>query len=162
MTMKNIILILSTAICIILYGCNESSISGSESIDYSIDQRLSCFCPNSDMTVRLFVMADTIADAVDLSKKIHLPKNEWNRYKTIKDLFETISALDTSIFTVKVSYDPVYHYPSYISVNPKLVYLNDTIVQVIMDAGFSYTTSNYVKYTEKLHMIVYRMKRKVL
>ena len=115
------IIILFTSVCIILLGCKENSISGNESVDYSIDQKLSCFCPNSGVTVRLFVRADTIADAVDLSNKIHLPKNEWERYKTIKGLFEEISILDTSVFTVKVSYDPVYHYPSFLSVNPKPV-----------------------------------------
>lgn len=147
MTKKyNYIFILYTSICIILWGCNENSINVKESIDYSIDQKLSCFCPNSNVTVRLFVRADTIADAIDLSKKIHLTKNEWNHYKTIKGLFDEISALDTSIFSVKVLFDPVFHYPAYISANPKPVYINDTIVQVIMDAGFSYSTSNYVKY----------------
>ena len=140
------IIILFTSVSIILLGCKENSISGNESIDYSIDQKLSCFCPYGDMTVRLFVKADTISDAIDISKGIHLSRSEWNRYKTIKGLFEEISSLDTSIFIVKVSYDPVYHYPAYISANPKPVYVNDTIVQVIMDAGFSYSTNNYVRY----------------
>ncbi len=139
-------MIFFAVIYIIFSGCNENSISGNESIEYSVDQKLSCFCPFGDRTVRLFVKADTIADAIDISKGIHLSKSEWNRYKTIKGLFEEISSLDTSIFTVKVSYDPVYHYPAFISANPKPVYVNDTIVQVIMDAGFSYSTSNYVKY----------------
>jgi hypothetical protein len=140
------VLLLFTAVYLLLSGCSENSTGVTELIDYSIDQRLSCFCPNHNVTVRLLVRADTIADAVDLSNKIHLPKNEWERYKTIKGLFEEITSLDTSVFTVKVSYDPVYHYPSFLSVNPKPVYLNDTTVQIIMDAGFSYYTSNYVKY----------------
>ena len=142
----NRVLLLFTGVYLILSGCSENSTEVIESIDYSIDQKLSCFCPNRDVTVRLFVRTDIIADAVDLSNKIHLPKNEWERYKTIKGLFEEITSLDTSIFSVKVSYDPVYHYPSFLSVNPKPVYLNDTTVQIIMDSGFSYYTSNYVKY----------------
>ncbi|MEJ2617173.1 MAG: DUF6174 domain-containing protein [Ignavibacteriaceae bacterium] len=144
--MNKQILILLSAVYLLFSGCKENSISVIESIDYSIDQKLSCFCPNSGVTVRLFVRADTIADAIDLSEKTHLTKNEWKGYKTIKGLFDEISALDTSIFTVKVSYDPVYHYPAFISANPKPVYVNDTIVQVIMDADFSYSTSNYIEY----------------
>ncbi|MFZ0454567.1 MAG: DUF6174 domain-containing protein [Ignavibacteriaceae bacterium] len=139
-------MIFFTVIYIVFSGCNENSISENESIDYSIDQKLICFCPHANMMVRLYVRADTIADAIDISKRIRLPKAEWNRYRTIKGLFEEISSLDTSIFAVKVSYDPVYHYPAYISANPKPIYINDTTIQVITDAGFSYTTSNYIPY----------------
>lgn len=139
-------LIFFTAICIFLLGCNENSISENEPIDYSIDQKLSCFCPNSNVTVKLYIKADTIADVIDISKRIHLPKNEWKRYKTIKGLFEEISTLDTSVFKVEVKYDPVYHYPAYIYVSPKPIHVNDSIIQVIKDADFSYSTSNYTKY----------------
>lgn len=143
---SNHILILFTVICIFLSGCDENSLNVSESMDYSIDQKLSCFCPNSNMTVRLYVRADSIADAIDIDKRIHLPKNERERYKSIKGLFDMISKLDTSIFKIEVLYDRVYHYPSFISANPKPVYVNDSIIQVIMDAGFSYSTGNYIKY----------------
>ena len=147
------ILILFTTIFIVFTGCEENSISENEPVDYSIDQKLSCFCPFSGMTVRLYVKADTIAGAFDISAKTHLPKNEWKRYKTIKDLLEEISSLDTSVFIVKVSYDPVYHYPAYISVNPKPVYVNDTIIRVITDAGFSYTTGNYIELNNDLKVL---------
>lgn len=143
---SNQILILFTAICIFLSGCVENSLNENELVDYSIDQKLSCFCPNSNMTVRLYVRADSISDAIDIDKGIHLPKNEWEHYKSIKGLFDMIPKLDTSIFKIEVLYDPVYHYPAYISANPKPIYVNDSIIQVIMDAGFSYSTSNYIKY----------------
>lgn len=146
--MKSLIFMIVILTLILFSGCEQTTgpSVGTESIDYSIDQKLSCFCPGRDRTVRLFVSADTIADVVDLSNKIRLPANEWYLYKTIKGLFDEISSLDTSVFTVKISYDPVYHYPLFIYANPKPVYVNDTIVQIIMDAGFSYSTSNYLRY----------------
>ena len=129
MTDKNYrMLILLTWTCFFLLGCNENSISGSESFDYSIDQKLSCFCPFGNKTVRLYVQADTITDVIDISSEVHLPRNEWNRYRTIRGLFEEISSLDTSNYIVKVSYDPIYRYPAYIRVDPKPIYMNDTTV----------------------------------
>jgi Family of unknown function (DUF6174) len=139
------IFIFFALISFVFAGC-ENSVTENEPVDYSIDQRLSCFCPNSDKNVRLYIRADSIADAVDISKKIHLPKDEWGRYKTIKGLFDEISLLDSSVFTVEVSYDPIYQFPSLINAYPKPIHVNDSIVQIIMDAGFSYSTSNYVKY----------------
>jgi hypothetical protein len=127
-------------------GCYENSINNFERVDYSIDQKLSCFCPGAAETVRLFVREDSIVNAINTADKSCLAKEEWNRYRTIKGLFDEIANHDTSIFTVNVTYDPVHHFPSYIYVNPKPVKINDTVIQVAADADFSYTTSNYTEY----------------
>ncbi len=142
--MKIIIIII--LYCLIFTGCNENTVNNEKQFDYSIDQKLSCFCPRAGVPVKLFVSADTIADAIIIPDKSRLPRNEWNRYRTIKGLFDEIAKWDTSKYTVNVSFDPEYQYPAYIYVNPKPIIINDTIIHVIADGDFSYSTSNYVEF----------------
>jgi hypothetical protein len=139
-------LIIIISIYFIFSGCNDASVNNKKQFDYSIDQKLSCFCTRAGVPVRLFVSADTIADALIIKENLPLPKDEWKRYRTVKDLFDEIAKWDTLKYTVNVSFDPEYNYPAYIYVNPKPIFINDTIIQIIADADFSYSTSNYVEF----------------
>ncbi|RPI04102.1 MAG: hypothetical protein EHM64_11060 [Ignavibacteriae bacterium] len=134
-------------ICIIIisaFVATSCVVESSKDIyDYSIDQAISCFCPPTG-TVRLFVRADTIADALSLSDNNHIERSQWTRYKTIKGLFDVIAQRDTSRFDVKVTMDPKDNYPSRIFINPKPVIV-DSIAVIITDGGFAYETSNYVR-----------------
>jgi hypothetical protein len=130
-------------------GCaeNDGIVSVYRRIDYSIEQSRSCFCPQGGQSVKLFVAADTIADAIWLPNNNHLSYNERQRYRTIKGLYEEIERWDTSsTFRVDAEYDPVYHFPSSIHIYPRHVIINDTVVGAIFDADISYITWNYTKY----------------
>jgi hypothetical protein len=134
---------------VILCGCSGDDllVNNNFKYDYSIEQSRSCFCPNSGEKVKIFVRSDTIADVILLSDNSHLAYSSWQPYRTIKGLLREVALwADTVRFAVKVSYDPLFHYPSFISVNPKPFMVNDTIVSVMTDAGFTYETHNFIKY----------------
>jgi hypothetical protein len=133
----------------LLTGCTEkgNSVDASRFCDYSIEQSRSCFCPYAGNPVKLYVAADTIADAVWLSNNEHLNSIERQAYRTIEELFMEIEYWDTSsTFQVSAIFDSVDHYPSYVSISPKPIIANDTIIGVICDADVSYRTWNYKKY----------------
>jgi hypothetical protein len=94
---------------------------------------------------KLYIDADTIAAAVRLSDDKNLPYEEWGSYKTIKDLFEIVSGLDTVNDNAAIRMDSENTYPSYIYFNPNPVDISDTVV-IIYDAQWSYTTKNHIKY----------------
>jgi len=121
-------------------GCEPSA----PTYDYSIDQKWICFCPADDGT-RIFIVADSIVNAIRLNDGTRLPKEQWTRCRTISGLFAEIARWDTSRFTVHVTYDPVYGYPTVLSVNPKPI-VTDTLVSIISDGGFTLETSNYKTY----------------
>lgn len=124
-----------------LSGC-QVGVNEEAAYDYSIEQQRMCFCPQAGGWVRLYIRADSVADAVRISDHYHL--NEWERkpYKSIKELFDTVAQLDTLDYQVIIRVDPVYNFPSYIYVNPNPVINDDTVV-VISDAQWSYATKNY-------------------
>jgi hypothetical protein len=124
-------------------GC-DTSVNQNNSHDYTIEQQLGCFCPQGGVWVKLYVKADTIAEAVTISTNSHLSYEERKSYKTIKGLFEVISQIDTATYNVKISIDSVNNYPSYLYFNPKPIVHGDT-VQIIEDAQMTYTTKNYNK-----------------
>jgi hypothetical protein len=132
----------------LLCGCSENDFVANDNYkyDYSIEQSRSCFCPHSSEKIKLFVRADTIADAILLTDNSHLSNVAWEPYRTIKGLFNEIAYWDSVRFKVSVSYDRVYHYPSIISVDPKPFRVNDSTISVMTDVGFTIQTQNFVKY----------------
>jgi len=132
---------------VLLCGCSENDLLVNDNIkyDYSIEQSLFCYCINRGQKVKLFVRADTIADVVLLSDNSHLPYNSWRQYRTIKDLFNEIASHDTSRYIVKVSYDSVFHYPSYLYINPRTIVVNDSVIIEIADADVIYETQNFIE-----------------
>lgn len=93
---------------------------------------------------KLFVKADTIANAVDISSGSYLTYARWKPYRSIRDLFDEISRRDTSVYIVRVVLDSTYNYPTFVYFNPKPVVHGDTVITVT-DAQLSYTTRNYQK-----------------
>jgi hypothetical protein len=124
-------------------GC-DTPVNENSSYDYSVEQQIGCFCPNAGVWVKLFVKADTIADAVTMPDNIHLSYEERRPFRTIKGLQELIPQIDTGKYDVKITMDSAYNYPSYIYFTPKAVRHGDT-VQVVTDAQMVYTTKNFVK-----------------
>jgi len=125
----------------LLFGC-ENSTEVHNSYDYSIEQKRDCFCPQADSWVKLFVQSDTIAKAIKLSDNSELTRIQYSPYKSIKELYDFISYIDTSTFYMYVETDSINHYPSYIYCKPKSKQFGDT-AQIILDAQLSYTTRNY-------------------
>ncbi len=144
--MKSFFILLIVAV--LLFSCNKSNnpLSDLNKYDYSIDQVRSCFCPNAGKKVKIFVKDNLIADVINTSNKTHLPENEWDQYKTIKGLFDEISLVDTSRFLLEVQYNSQYKYPNLVSIRPKPVEVNDSIIGIIVDGNISYSTSNYQEY----------------
>jgi hypothetical protein len=145
MKSKNIVLLP----LLVFFGCskNDNSTNANQSFDYSIEQSRSCFCPDAGKEIKLFVAGDTIADAIWLSSNTHATYNEWQRYRTIKGLYNEIERWDSSsTFQLSVTYDAVYHYPSHVSFTAKPQIVNDTLTVIIKDANISYTTWNYFTY----------------
>jgi hypothetical protein len=133
---------------VLFSGCTitDNSFSANKPIDYTVEQSISCFCPQSGELVKLFVVNDTIADAVWLSNNNHLNIVERCRFRSIKGLFTEIERWDSSAsFQVSVTYDPMNHYPSRVSIIPRPIIENDSVHGIILDAGISYTTWNYIK-----------------
>ena len=85
-------------------------------------------------------------DAINTADETRLPENEWNQYKTIKGLFDEIAKVDTTYNNLIVTYDSDYNYPRFVSISPKPIKINDTLIVRIMDADISYSTDNYKKY----------------
>jgi hypothetical protein len=139
--MKALFYCLATTIA--FCGC-DTSVNDSNSYDYSVEQKLGCFCPHGGVWVKLSVRADTVADAITISDNNRLSYQEARRYKSIKGLFEVISEIDTARYDVRTTFDSLNNYPSYIYFNPKPIVHGDT-VQAIFDAQMSYTTRNYIK-----------------
>lgn len=132
---------------LVLFGCSQdNSVNVSSRFDYSVEQTRSCFCPNGGKAATIFVVSDTIADAVWISDGSHLSPEQWAGFRTINGLFDEMTRWDTSRFNIKVIYDSLHGYPSLLSVYPKAVTNPDSTTSVILDAGVAYKTSNYVNY----------------
>jgi len=131
-------------ISILFVGCENSVENNINSYDYSIDQRIDCFCPQAGIWVKLFIKSDTIANAIYIADNSPLTYEQIRPYRTIKGLYEEISKKDTSTYYIKVIMDSVSNYPSYIYINPKPKIHGDTVF-VIKDAQLSYMTKNYSK-----------------
>lgn len=128
---------------ILLIGC-ENTTETYNSYDYSIEQKMDCFCPQGGMWVRLYVEADTIAKALNISANSELSYEQYRPYKTIKGLYDLISNIDTTFYETKIIIDSINNYPSYIYFNPKPIQQGDTI-SIIYDAQLSYTTKYFLK-----------------
>jgi hypothetical protein len=139
--MKNILCFLITTI--FLNGC-DTPVNENKSYDYSIEQQTGCFCVLGGVWVKLFVKADTIADAINLSDNSRLAYEQQTQYRTIKGLNNELLSIDTSIYDIRVTMDTVLHYPSFIYFNPKPIIHGDTVL-IVADAQMSYSTRNYTK-----------------
>ncbi len=129
------------------FGCSkDGSVNVNSTFDYSIEQSRSCFCPYGGQTAKIYVSADTIADALWISDGTHLSPGQRAGYRTIKGLIDEIAHWNTSLFVVNISYDSLNGYPSFLSIYPKAVVTSDSIVGGIFDAGVAYRTGNYIRY----------------
>lgn len=128
-------------IIFLLLGC-ENTTEINNSYEYSMEQKMECFCPQAANWIKLYVQSDTIAKAIRISDNIELNYTQYKPYKTIRQLWDLISKIDTSKYELKVEIDSVNNFPSYIYSNPKNIIQGDTVM-VIADADYSYTTRNY-------------------
>lgn len=138
-------IILSFIFLIFFIGC-ESATEQYFIYDYSIEQRMDCFCSQGGVWVKLFVEADSVASAIRISDNQRLDYGEYKYYKSITELFDLINNTDTTFNYLNYTIDSINNYPSYVYVNPKPIIINDTTIVIISDADVSYTTKNYIKY----------------
>ncbi len=117
-----------------LIGC-DTVVDENNNYDYSIEQKIGCYCLQGGVWVKLFITADTVSSVIRLSDNYKLNYSEFWLYKSIKELQNEIAETDTNEYTVIIEYDPNNIYPSFFYKEPK-----NTV-----DAQISYTTQNYVK-----------------
>lgn len=96
--------------------------------DYTIEQKLTCFCPTGGLLVQVTVRADTIAGVVRISDGSTLPRSI---YVTVDSLFGIIR--NSTSDSLVVRYNAEYGYPEYLDVNPQLH---------PVDGGYLFETSN--------------------
>lgn len=96
--------------------------------DYTIDEKLTCFCTTNGQLVQVIVRADTVAGVVRISDGSVLPRSI---YITVDSLFGIIR--NSTGDSLVVRYNPDYGYPEYLNVNPQLH---------SVDRGFRFETSN--------------------
>ena len=122
-------------------GC-ENTTEINNPFEYSMEQKMDCFCPQAGSWIKLYVQSDTIAKAIRISDNIQLNYTQYRPYKSIRQLWDLISKIDTTKYELKVEIDSVNNFPSYIYSNRKNIVHGDTVL-VIADADYSYTTRNY-------------------
>ena len=125
-------------------GC-DTLVDESNSYDYSIEQKMGCYCPQGGIWVNLLITADTISNAMRISDNQQLTYDEFKYYKSIKGLFDKISETDTNTYKLIVTFDYEYNYPSFLYIDPKPIVIDDSTIVTVADAQLSYTTNNYIK-----------------
>ncbi len=138
------LLFLLTVFLLFLNSC-DNIVDEQTIYDYSIEQEMDCFCPQSGNWIKLFISADTVAKAYRISDNHELSYYEYNPYKSIEELNKIIEETDTNLFVLKVNYDEGNNYPNYIYKNLKPIIIDDSTRVEIADAQFSYKTKNYIK-----------------
>lgn len=112
--------------------------------DYSIEQKMDCFCTQGGVWVKLYITADTVAAATRISDNYKLEYSNFWYYKSIKDLYNEIEETDTNDYNLIVEYD-ANNYPSYLFKEPKPIVIDDTTTISIADGQIAFTTKNYIK-----------------
>lgn len=141
--MKNLIVSL-VVFLFTLIGC-DSVVDENSNYDYSIEQKMDCYCTQAGVWVKLFITADTVSSAIRLSDNFKLDYSNFWYYKSIKDLYNEISETDTNTYTLVVEYDSNSSYPSFLFKEPKPIVINDSTIVEIADAQVSYSTKNRIK-----------------
>jgi hypothetical protein len=112
--------------------------------DYSIEQKMDCYCTQGGVWVKLYITADTVSAAARISDNYKLEYSNFWYYKSIKDLYNEIEETDTNDYNLIVEYD-ANNYPSYLFKEPKPIVINDTTTISIADGQIAFTTKNYIK-----------------
>ena len=134
------------AFLLVVIGCDNLVEEESNPYDYSIEQKMECFCTQAGYSwVKLYIVADTVASAVTIEDNRSLIYNEYRFYKSIKGLNDLVAETDTSTYVLYVNYDPEENYPAYIFIDLKPIVINDTTIVIVADDELAYTTRNYTK-----------------
>ncbi len=103
---------------------------------YSIVQIKKCFCVDAGIKTIITVRNENIISVQDSLGQIQIPKERWQYFKTINQLFETaIQAKKNNPANFIIEYDEQYKYPTYLYVNPS---------DKIADDEFEFSTYNLI------------------
>ncbi len=83
--------------------------------DYTIDQKLTCFCVYGGQLMQVTVHADTVASVMRLSDSSTVP---YSLCASVDSLFGMIR--NSSGDSLVVRYNADYGYPEYLDINPQL------------------------------------------
>lgn len=128
----------------VLVRC-ESLLDDSSFYDYSIEQKIDCFCPYSGNWVKLYIKSDTISNAFRSLDNQPLAYNEFKYYKSVRGLFDLITKTDTSYYFLTVIIDSLNNYPLLVYLEPKPIIIGDDTLIVVTDGQLSYTSRDYIK-----------------
>ena len=85
--------------------------------DYTVDQKYMCFCQGAGNPVRITVRSDSIVSVVSLIDNMDLPKETWERFATVEQLFA--QARNPEYDSVVVRYDRTFCFPDTLDINPQ-------------------------------------------
>jgi len=103
--------------------------------DYSIEQTHMCFCIHGAMKVLVQVRNNQIVNVQDLEGVQVIKPEFWQYYKTIDQLFETVSkAVINKPHSFTIEYDKVYGFPQSFFVDP---------IEQAVDEEYGYATSSF-------------------
>lgn len=143
--MKKYLLLLIATVAI---SCEEKSIQPTHDVEeaynkwkslginsYSIIQTKQCFCIDAGIKAIIIVDNNKIISVEDSSRVIKIPKERWDNFKTINQLFETaIDAKKNKPADFIIEYDENYKFPTYLYVNPS---------SSLVDEEYGYVTTNF-------------------
>ncbi len=95
--------------------------SSLEASGYDVRAAMYCFCPYTEDSVRLRVMADSIIEITFIARGMPVPATpSWrrDRYRTVRQLFDIIQdAIDREAASLEVSYDAEFGFPTAVSID---------------------------------------------
>ena len=103
---------------------------------YQINQIKKCFCVDAGVKVIMTIKNENIINLEDSTGVVKIPKERWQYFKTINQLFElAIEYKKNQPANFIIEYDDTYKFPTYIYVNPS---------NKIADDEFEFSTYNLI------------------
>ena len=86
--------------------------------DYSMEQRLICFCAFGGEKFKVVVRNRAVVDVIDLDHNTHVPEQLRSSFKSIDELFTFLESLQgRDVAELRFEFDKAYGYPTKIYVD---------------------------------------------
>ena len=96
--------------------------------NYTVEQRVACFCPFGATTFKVTVTAGTITRVHNPQTVMDLPANQFAQFRTVEQLFAEVRAAIPRAGVLKaVQYHPTMGYPTEVSLDPILNAVDDEV-----------------------------------
>jgi len=149
---KNIISIISVILILSLIqfmSCSNNSTAPSTNFyrdlwertstdQYVLEQTLQCFCLNGGRQAKFIFYGDQIGYAMFTDTNEEIPEDQYDRYKSVDDLFDYIDELrKQNPYKLEIEYDPDFGYPTRIYVDRREMIVDEelAIISTISQLG---------------------------